>query len=376
MNTIVRWVIALLIILSSAELAPAKGRTVDGVVYPSTTLTIKSLIEAQCDEIKVVCPRAVHTNIKCLTPCAMGYRAIIGRNRVLVTHMWPARTVEEFHRRTGLKSLDNPNDALPSLEVIPQVIKDLEKAEAKAEAEKARADALKLEVEALRVEKKKTEDLVEKLKAEKIALEGQVSALKEEGTKMAEQLKLATDTVRLLEEQRAQVAAQPQVVPTTPVTTSAERDESTVSQEQFGFGYWSLGLVVTFVFLVIIFRHPITEKIKDWRSRWSKDEYGDDPLEEDEVVTPQDPVLLPQRPFNFPHKPDPLPCVTMVGGGSAPVRPSPAPPVRRSIPIDPTPVSSNPPDPDATMVFPPVNPSGGGVGDGDIDGEPPPPPQG
>lgn len=363
MNKIVSWMIALLIIFV-AFLSPAKGKTVDGVVNPSTTLTIKSLIEAEHGEKTVVCPPAVHKNIKRLTPCAMGYRAVVGRNRVIITHMWPARTVEEFHRRTGLKS----NDVLQSPEVALQVVKELEKAKAEAKVEKTRADALQSKVEVLRVEKEKLEKLINKLEADKIALEQQVSTLKEEGGKMAEQLRLATNTVKLLEEQQTQVAAQSQVVPTTPVTTSAEHDDEIMSQEKSGFWYWS---IVTVVLLIIIFHRPIIEKMKDRTSWWWKDDCDDDLFGEGEVVTRQDPTPSTQKPDNFPKKPAPLmPYVSMTGGPR--VLMTRSTPAARPIPITPAPVSSDRPDPDATMVFPPVNSSGGGTSDGGIDSEPPP----
>lgn len=105
MNSAIRWVITLMIALFSAELAPAKGQIVDGVITPSATLTIKSLIEAEHGEKLVVCPKAVHANIKRLTLCAMGYRAVVGKNRILITHMWPAKTIDEFHKRAGLTPL-------------------------------------------------------------------------------------------------------------------------------------------------------------------------------------------------------------------------------------------------------------------------------
>lgn len=105
MNSVIRWVITLMVALFGAELAPAKGQIVDGVITPSTTFTIKSLIEAEHGEKLVVCPKAVHANIKRLTLCAMGYRAVVGKNRILITHMWPAKTIDEFHKRAGLTPL-------------------------------------------------------------------------------------------------------------------------------------------------------------------------------------------------------------------------------------------------------------------------------
>ncbi len=210
--------IALVLLILTAVPASAKGRIIEGVVQPSRTLTVKSLIEAQTGDSKVVvCPKAVHPSIKYLTPCAMGYRAVVGKNRILVTHMWPARDLDEFYKRTGLAplepvaSFDPPGNAVSledprlkkEIEVLKQeknflsaeIIRLMERVKVAEEVAKKTQD-LQKENETLRMENMQLQQQIDKLKAEVDRVIVEKAELQNSATSQLAAQKAETDDVR------------------------------------------------------------------------------------------------------------------------------------------------------------------------------------
>ncbi len=255
MNKIVYWMVTLLIIFV-AVLSPAKGKTVDGVVNPSTTLTIKSLIEAEYGEKTVVCPPAVHKNIKRLTPCAMGYRAIVGHNRVIITHMWPATTVDQFHKRAKVEPLEKEGSdkatgvvsrtpATPATEVTPPVVD-----ETKALLE---AQVKKLEIENQSLASQLTEAKEKTAQAEKV-----VETVKTESQEFAQ-------TVASLKEEKERLQTEIERLNSVVAAAAANLAEKEEISPTLTIGQWllvtiSIVLAVILVIILVVIRKRFSKK--------------------------------------------------------------------------------------------------------------------